>query len=136
AVPVYCMIGMLVMIVFLQIRHFRLKDIQKVLRDILFYLVVIGETALLISIIYVFADNSAPKPTIDFSARILPSTRWVKDDFPVYFISQNEFIRIRPDGSDRTIVFKADQPIRSYQFSADGQDVLIVTESELYLYHL
>lgn len=140
ALQVYYMIGMLVIMLFLQVRHLRIDDLDKGLREILYYLIVIGETALLVSIIYVFASNLAPKPVLDFSSRILPSTRWAKDPTPIYFISgfaANELVSIRPDGSGRTTVFKAGgDSIRSYHFSPDGQDILIVTTFSLQVYHL
>ena len=44
-------------------------------------------------------------------------------------------VSTRPDGSDRKTVFKANDKIRAYQFSPDGKNILIVTESQLYLYH-
>ena len=136
AVQVYYMIGMAVIIVFLQVRHVRLKHIHYFLRDILYYLVVIGETVLLMSIIYVFSLNSAPKPALDFSYRILPSTEWVKDKMTIYFIADKELVTIEPNGADRKVVFKANDRIRAYQFSPNGKNILIVTETQLYLYSL
>ena len=136
ALQVYFMIGMLVIVLFLKIRHFRLRHIHYLLRDILYYLVIFGETALLVSIIYVFSMNSTPKPVIDFSYQILPTTEWVKDDLTVYFIADKELVSIQPNGKNRKVVFKANDNIRFYQFSPQGRDILIATETQLYLFHL
>jgi hypothetical protein len=92
---------------------------------------------MLVSIMYVFLNNSSPKPRMDmdFSSRILPTTDWVKDDLTVYFISGPELVSVHPNGTSRKVIFKANDNIRSYQFSPDGKDILIVSESQLCIYH-
>ncbi|MDP2652675.1 MAG: hypothetical protein Q8Q08_01445 [Candidatus Omnitrophota bacterium] len=129
----YLLLGMCVIILFLQVRHLRLKHFQQFLRQILFYVTIVVETSLIAITVMIFIENYSPKKPIDFAARIAPNTRWVKEDTPIYFLADNRLVMINPDGSGRKTVFEADETIRQYQFSPDGKNLLVLTRNDLYL---
>ena len=108
---------------------------KKIINLALFYVLLLLQAVLTVMTVFVVVANFRPKPPLDFSAQILPSTYWVKEDLTVYFIDGNKLVSIQADGSGRKTVYKAGDAIRQYIFSPEGKNILIVTEKDLVCYN-
>jgi len=64
---------------------------------------------------------------------IIEHTRWVKSDIPVYFVNDSTLFSLALDGGDRQVVFNADDQIREFHFSPDGNHLLVMTNQSIYL---
>jgi Tol biopolymer transport system component len=133
ALNVFFLVGMGGMMLLVRLRNIRLRHLQMVLQQTLYYLVVVGETILLGMTVYVFVINLQPKTALDLTAHIYSNTRWVAQPLRVYFIENNKLVSIMTDGADKQVVVSAQDPIREYQFSPDGKHIIILTDNELLL---
>jgi len=70
----------------------------------------------------------------DFLSRLLPDTRWVQSQFPLYFVLGTTLGKINLDGSDLKFLYEGDSPIQQFTFSPNGQHLLMVSRFDLLLY--
>ena len=83
---------------------------------------------------YIFwADYRYHADLFQFPKDVLPNTHWVKQNLKVFFINGKRLMSTNLNGQDRENIFKANDLIREYHFSPDGQYLVIVTFSELYV---
>ncbi len=91
----------------------------------------------LILLTYLYWINyKRPAEILDFSKMLAASTHWVKDDFRIYFIKDNQLKTVGINGNSPKILLTAKGPIREYDFSPDGRYLLVATARELYCMNL
>jgi len=129
---IYLLIGLLVIVFASKARHL---DPMKTLQEMLFFILLAGQIALCVGAVMTFRFNLKEKEPLDFTASILPTTEWVKEDLTIHFIDGNKLEAVTADGKSRKTLFTAPDPIREYTFSPDGRYMTVITEQELYLYN-
>jgi len=101
------------------------------------WMVVIGQVILFYIYGYiVWINYKEPIAVLNFPQDVIFNTRWVRDPIKIYYVEDNKLNSIRITGQDSQNIFEAPSVIREYQFSPDGNDLLIVTAEELYLLNL
>lgn len=103
--------------------------IERVLHDCL----TAGLAALIFLMGYSCLINFSEKKILDFSDKVTSNTKWVRADFPIYFIADNKLMSIRPNGSLKRKFFEAPDSVLSYHFSPNGRYMLVVSKSALNL---
>lgn len=120
------LLTMLVVYFFINKTQYKWKNI---VNRILMSIVMAGEFILIFMFGYVYWDNIRQGTCV----QILPDTAWVKSNMPVYFITGKDLARVNLDGTGFKYVLEAPTPIREYHLSPDGNQVIAVTDQELYL---
>ena len=126
--------GIALIILLQKFREIRARHLKAFLNRALYYALLAGEVILIVMTVYLYTHNLGHKKPLDFTARILPSTPWVRDDTLIHYISGRDLVTLQPDGSDWQVIFRGGTPARAYHFSPDGKNILIVSQSGLFLY--
>ncbi len=126
-------IAVAVSLVAIRVRNIRRKTLVKILNFVLHYCLLAGFAMLIAMTIYSGLINLTKKAALDFSYKVTPTTEWVKEDLKIYFIHENQLVRINANGSDREVVFESPDTVRAYHFSPDGKFLLIATEYDLWM---
>ncbi len=121
--------------IFLKLREVDLQNlIQRTLRGVMFFIVVMGQALLLAIAGYLFWTNyKQPAPAIEFPGDILADTSWVRDDLAIYFIDGNSLMAVRVNGRNKHEVLTLADPVKEYHFSPDGKFLLVASVKEIYL---
>ena len=127
-------VGSIILTLFL--RRIRGKVVAKAVNHILHYCLLAGFAMLIALTLYSYMLNLIEKASLDFSYQVTPTTNWVEEDLKIYFIHENQLIRINADGRNREVVFESPAAVRTYHFSPDGTRLLIATEGGLWIFSL
>ncbi len=120
----------------LLLRRIRRKMVVKAVNHVLHYCLLAGFSLLIALTLYSFMINIVRKASLDFSYKVTPTTEWVEEDLKIYFIHENQLVRMTADGTQREVVFESADMVRTYHFSPDGMHLLIATEKGLWVLHL
>ncbi|MFA5260570.1 MAG: hypothetical protein WC450_05015 [Candidatus Omnitrophota bacterium] len=124
-------LGSIVLTLFL--RRIRRKVVAKAVNHVLHGCLLAGFAMLIALTLYSYMINLVEKASLDFSYQVTPTTVWVEEDLKIYFIHENQLVRINADGTQREVVFESADAVRTYHFSPDGRYLLIATESGLWI---
>ncbi len=106
------------------------------LKSVLLRIVILGQIVLFSGLLVVYWINyQMAAELIQLPENVLVSTDWVKADFPIFFIEDNQLHKINPNGSEHKILFKSKYLIKEYIFSPDGKNILIVTDKDINLFN-
>ena len=108
--------------------------LRKLFKNFLFWVVTSGGLVLLFLTGLIYWMEYQWRKQDDFLSRLLPDTRWVQSQFPLYFVLGTALGKINLDGSDLKFLYEGDSPIQQFTFSPNGQHLLIVTRTDLLLY--
>jgi hypothetical protein len=126
-------LGSIVLTLFL--RRIRRKVVVQTVNHVLHYCLLAGFALLIALTFYSYMVNLVEKASLDFSYKVTPTTEWVEEDLKIYFIHENQLVRMNANGTQREVVFESAGAVRTYHFSPDGMHVLIATESGLWALH-
>ncbi len=127
------LIFLLVFVFALKVHEFFIvNEFTKAVGQLLFSIVVVGEIILLFLSGYLYWMNYLQRNPGDLQARLLSDTHWMDETLTIYFIHDHELLSIDTRGQKQEVVFQAPHKILEYHFSPKGNDLLIVTEKELY----
>lgn len=110
------------------------KDIRKVINNLLYELVCVGQVIMILTYGYVYWINyQIPLDPFIFPDDVQVNTTWVRQHLTLYFVIDDTFCSIDVDGANRKDLFKAESAIREYHMSRDGKHILVSTKTHLYL---
>jgi len=81
-------------------------------------------------------NYKSPAEVLDFSKMLSSNTHWVKQNFRIYFIKDNQLKTVGINGSNPKVLLTTNEPIREYDFSPDGRYLLVSSPRELYCMNL
>jgi len=131
AIDVFIFIGLVVIHIAARL-HF--LNMQRIINTTFYYLLITTQAWMLGLTLLIFFINLGEKRPLDLTLQIEASTRWMPQKQEIFFIHDDQLIAIAADGSNRHVVYQADDLIRQYHFSYKGQYMLMMTERELILF--
>jgi hypothetical protein len=88
----------------------------------------------LVSIYWI--NYKKPAPPLNVVKTILPDTEWVQSEVRIFYVDRNELDSVAVNGGGKQTVFASDDIIREFQFSPDGQLMILATHRDLHLIDL
>jgi hypothetical protein len=110
------------------------KVIKNVVNEWFLMVLLVLQLAAIVSIYWI--NYKTPAPPLNEVKTILPDTQWVESDKRIFYVDRNELDSIMVDGSGMQTVFASPDIIREFQFSPDGQHMILATHRDLYLINL
>lgn len=81
-----------------------------------------------------WANYKSPYIHFDLYDSISRDANWVKEDFTLYLVQDNELLSVKCNGDEDRVVFKSeDESIRNFEFSPNGRYILISTYKKLFI---